>query len=487
MLANICSMMSGTSFVNLLTSSKRIYKKDTFVLEALKVRPDLVNSLFEGTIESLPRIFQNPRVLASTKALDFSDLDLQDVSLPQVLGPFTGLQELDLSQVEGLHRKDFLSLKPFPNLREFILDGEEELDDKALGHITKMMPNLRILSLKECWRITAKGVQQLASLKQLEELDLENVHNIDDEAFHILATNLTNLRKLDIQDCTHITNVGYRSLVYLQELREIDFYCEGMGNSQDDDFVQFVVQLPHLEKLNFYCSHDITFKGFCLLSSLKQPELFELILGGMAIDDESLDHIAKNLTNLRKLDISDCYQLTSHGYQAVAFLKDLRELDVSDSEASEEGYEHGVDDDALRKIAQLSHLEELNLGYCKKITPKGFEVLASLKNLRVLHLSGTNVDDESLRYIALHLPYLRVLHLDSESITFKGIESLASLQSLEKLGLNLYRKDDQFLRAVAMLPNVHSIREHETQLARVNQIRLEKGLTPFQYWSYGDN
>ena len=391
MLAEVGSCMHDDSFMNLLTCSNRIYKKENIRVKTLGVRTELVNRLFRGTVESLPLIFQNPRVLASLKALNLKGRDFREICLSEALAPFTGLQKLDMRGMKGLLRKDYLSFTFRPNLREFYVSefpipeghvqavgNEHPLDDKALGHIVKMMPNLHIFSITACLEISSKGYQLLASLKQLQELYLKNVDKVDDEAFDIIAKSLTNLRKLNLGECRGITVLGCYSIVYLQDLRELDLSLIHVGsmNNVNDVYLQVIVQLPHLEKL-------------CL---------------------------------------SYCEEITSKGMQLLASSKNIRYLDL---------FHTNVDDNALQAIGRLAHLRVLKVANCKNITSNGFELFAKLsssKNLEELYFDGAKVNDAAFRYIPTHFPNLKYLGLSlKDASTFGRVgEVYRQLGNLDK-------------------------------------------------------
>lgn len=104
-----------------------------------------------------------------------------------------------------------------------------------------------------------------------------------------------------------------------------------------------------------------------------------------------------------------------------------------------------LDDDALKEIAKISTLTELNLGYSanpNKLTDKGIQNLSRLDKLRKLSLANTKITDATLDTL-LNFTLLEDLDLtytgtngEAAGITPDGIRKLKSLKSLQKLNLS---------------------------------------------------
>ena len=77
-------------------------------------------------------------------------------------------------------------------------------------------------------------------------------------------------------------------------------------------------------------------------------------------------------------------------------------------------------------LAQLTQLEKLNLLYCTQITGKGFESLTALTGLQELKLMGDHVDDQVVSQLA-KFQALRELVLLNTRVTGAGIDGLGAL------------------------------------------------------------
>lgn len=117
--------------------------------------------------------------------------------------------------------------------------------------------------------------------------------------------------------------------------------------------------------------------------------------------------------------------ITDAGVANLAGLKQLRELDLSNTEVSDQG---------LAVIAQLPRLETLQLAGTK-ITDEGVAQLAGLKHLRELNLAfNEGISDKSVA--SLSGLNLRVLNLYGTQLGDAGLLGLCDMSQLESLYIN---------------------------------------------------
>jgi hypothetical protein len=93
-----------------------------------------------------------------------------------------------------------------------------------------------------------------------------------------------------------------------------------------------------------------------------------------------------------------------------------------------------IDDDDVRKLADLPGLRCLRLNRARVSDEALAEVLPTLQQLEVLSLSDTRIGNRSLQQLA-HIPSLRDLTLDGVPITDLGLKHLSRLENLERLSL----------------------------------------------------
>ena len=170
---------------------------------------------------------------------------------------------------------------------------------------------------------------------------------------------------------------------------------------------------------------ELSFDGYQISAEtlkwvVAQPKLRVLDLTRCELPEDwsAIVADAKFLTDLTLTETTT----TNADLEDVAKLKDLRFLDVSNTQVTSDG---------LRSLSSLP-ITELGL--------TGLKLHASLKELqqfsrlRRLYVDGTNLADEMAEWIAL-LPELRLLHAGHTKLTTEGVRSLSQIKTLRELGL----------------------------------------------------
>lgn len=196
----------------------------------------------------------------------------------------------------------------------------------------------------------AELTRQIKENPGMTELRLEGCRSLTDEHLRLLAA-LPRLTHLTICGCSKITGSG---LKYLPSLK--------------------------------YLTLDrgaISFDSLPALSSL-----YGLNITNSIITDTELYRLTRNMTALEQLKIDECSNITDEGIsQSITHLTSLKDLHLEDC---------NITDKSLEKISALSHLTQLNLRGCSKITDKGLEHLAQLPSLQVLNCTNCNVTIKGL-------------------------------------------------------------------------------------------
>ncbi len=93
-------------------------------------------------------------------------------------------------------------------------------------------------------------------------------------------------------------------------------------------------------------------------------------------------------------------------------------------------------DEDLRRLAELTELEELTLEYRHALTDRGLRYLTSLENLRSLNLSRTSINGMGINYLVA-LDQLRELDLSScHQLTNESMAHVKKLQQITSLRLD---------------------------------------------------
>ena len=133
-----------------------------------------------------------------------------------------------------------------------------------------------------------------------------------------------------------------------------------------------------------------------------------------------------------------------------AVLKGLRDLD------SFTGGGQNLNDDLLSAVLECDKLEKLILAYASA-SPESLSRIGTLKQLKVLVLTGTKVDDQVVRQWT-HLRELRTLHLDNVAITDQSMEWIGGLTNLESLSIEGTRVTATGCRYLEGLKNLKTLR-----------------------------
>lgn len=123
----------------------------------------------------------------------------------------------------------------------------------------------------------------------------------------------------------------------------------------------------------------------------------------------------------------DNQQLTDAVKHHLAAFPRLKELLLKESQAT---------DDCLAKAAQLSHLQKIYCWDARTVTDSGTAHLKRLSRLAVIHLSGSEITDESLRVFGT-MRQLEELSLQRNRFTDRGLAHLKDLKLLRSLAVDL--------------------------------------------------
>jgi len=198
----------------------------------------------------------------------------------------------------------------------------------------------------------------------------------------------------------------------------------GETTSINDQMLSSVSKLHFVHELDLHCDTHVTDSGLVHLSTL--PSLLMLKVPS-ATRDIGLDHCAK-MTSLRKLDLSECPNITDVGIGLLVTgeLQLLEDLDLSKNEQ--------LSDTACMHLRTLPNLQKLNLLDCHLLTDTSLEYLSEINALTVLELSGcTKIGDAGMVHLS-KLTCLKTLYLARcNKITADlGFNRLVKLTKLQK-------------------------------------------------------
>ncbi|MFN9000583.1 MAG: leucine-rich repeat domain-containing protein [Holosporales bacterium] len=217
-------------------------------------------------------------------------------------------------------------------------------------------------------------------------------------------------------------------------------------------------ELPHLTTLKFdakYLSRELYREILSACTDVKKliwhryypsvygDDFFEKWQGLTHVDliesslpEATLMKLVQNSGNLEALGIRGIKALKPEEFTHLAKLKNLKDLDLSQT---------SVNDDALEAIvAGCAALEHLNLRYCLGLS-MSFSALPKLSHLRALNVAGTALSAHELALLAEgeHAGQIRELDLTKiETIQADAFKVLGSMDNLQRLKLSMTKIND---------------------------------------------
>ena len=283
--------------------------------------------------------------------------------------------------------------------------------------------------------VTPAGLERLASASRIGQLELSG-DNIDD-------TLVKSLPKLPLQGQLglygeRLTNAGIEPVSKCLQLTSIS-----LGGNLGNDSLEHLTGLPKLQRVSL--GKHFTRGAFDVLARLagltnldaseldpdlddlkKLPKLQTLSLMGRKYDDEAARTIADTFTSLDSAYLRFT-SITNAGVQHLSRLKNLKILTLDDSL---------VDDGMADSIRKMKQLTWLSVGDCA-VGDDTVAALSECPEMWYVFLVHTRVSDKGLA----HLPKLKkplALYLsECKSVTDTSVKSLAQLPDSPNLHINL--------------------------------------------------
>ncbi|XP_050533623.1 TATA element modulatory factor-like [Daktulosphaira vitifoliae] len=156
------------------------------------------------------------------------------------------------------------------------------------------LPNLTVLSLSGCSKITDDGIELIAeNLPKLQILDLSWCPRVTDAALEYIACDLVGLEQLVLDRCIHITDIGIgyiSTMICLQAL--FLRWCSQLRNFS----IQHLCGMRHLRILSLAGCHLLTSSGLSSLIQMRNLEELELTNCAGA-SPELLEYLREHLSS----------------------------------------------------------------------------------------------------------------------------------------------------------------------------------------------
>jgi hypothetical protein len=372
------------------------------------------------------------------------------------------------------------------------LDSGGQMTDSGLARVSRLR-GLTRLNLDGCQRLSDDGLLHLASMPQLEDLDLSGYHSpLTDRGLAVLE-HLPALRHFQLCWPQRVTDAGVAHLGRCRQLESVNL----LGTHTGDGAIRALAGHERLSTLR--TGRQVTDAGLPLLSeipafrtwqggdpsyALMSPDAgpTHLLLDG-PFTDQGLAALA-GLTGLFGLTFFwHVSAMTPAGLEALAALPRLGFLGCQDALCNDDAMRHIATIPGLRMLmaqgtvatdagfASLSRsttLEYLWGRECPNLRSEGFRVLAAMPSLRGLAVSCLQVDDAALSLLP-QFPALR--ELMPMDVTDDGFRHVGRCTGLERLWCMYCRETGD--AATAELAGLTELRTYYAGKTRITDRSME--------------
>ncbi|CAG5958170.1 unnamed protein product [Menidia menidia] len=350
------------------------------------------------------------------------------------------LQYLSLAYCCRFTDKGFLYLttgKGCRNLIHLNLSGCTQITLNGFRHISVGCPSLREVVINDmptltdgCILLTDVGWKALcSSSKGLCRLHTAGCPRITDQGLRSVAT-LKNLQYLDISLCSRVSDVGIQYLVdgcSANKLHELNVsHCPQITDISVRRIAQRLCKLYHLNLS--YCGRltNLAVEG------LSGSSVCSLDITGCNIEDQGLAALEK--IHLRKIVLAECLYVTDIGIEKLCKnARDLEVVDVSHCVA--------LSDAAIRAISFYCRgLVTLQMSWCPKMTDMAVQYLTiGSQYLQELDVSGcTFLTDRTPRHLERICPPLASIKMNC----CRGISRAAAIKLQTRVSYWEHSSDD---------------------------------------------
>lgn len=198
-----------------------------------------------------------------------------------VLGKLDALKQLNLSDCVQIDGTGFGSWGV--NLHHNVEKEEEDNNARC---------RLENLQLQGCIGISDQGLEAVAQLKSLRELNLKHCKHAGDEGLQALAASLSRLTSLSLQGMAGVTDKGVGHLAKLKSLRELE--------------LQFCWQFSE--------------GALCRLTVCNQLSHLNLMYSWQGVTDAALETLVSGMPCLVSLNVLGCHRLSARAKADAAHL-----------------------------------------------------------------------------------------------------------------------------------------------------------------------
>ena len=236
---------------------------------------------------------------------------------------------------------------------------------------------LTTLGLAESRGLTSECFSALAYAPAITDLDLSLNTFVADEGLTLIASRVTALTALDISGCGLVTDKGVESIASLKELRLLDL--SGNLLVTDASIITLSDGCPRLSSLKCMLMPALSGKSIQAVGG-KCQELRVLDVSYVAlVSDIALRSVVRCCKGLVDLNLAWCESLSKSSFTYIAqFCHALENLNVSATKIG--------DEEILAIMDKCGRLLELSIIDCRNITPTGIDTVLSQAKAASRHI-----------------------------------------------------------------------------------------------------
>ncbi|XP_033726295.1 F-box/LRR-repeat protein 17-like [Pecten maximus] len=238
--------------------------------------------------------------------------------------------------------------------------------DRLLTAIGGHCHNLRDIHMELCFRITDKGLEDLAvGCPKLESVHISQCQNVGNKGLAQLAEHCPLLDSISVDSCAKIRDEGIIALANgCSEIRIINLHSCSIG----DMGAYQLKNLKFLQTLDLSGSNELSLQTVSVITqNCTKLECLNLSLK-RNVDDGYIEMVARHCTQLRKLYCVSC-TITDTGLEFLGrYSQRLEHLDI--------GWCHAVTDAGVQFVSEnCPALRYIGLIRCDQVTAEGIEDL----------------------------------------------------------------------------------------------------------------
>lgn len=382
---------------------------------------------------------------SNLEELSLSNCDIEDKTLISITNSCKKINTLDLKLCHNVTVPGLIKAVKQLNLKNLILYHTPKYRDsnslfsislKGLESIFSSNPHIEKLSFSCLVQFHDLGVA-FEKMTKLRELDLRS-SGIKDEDLYTISIFCSNIQKLNLSNCFYLTSEGIaKSLKNIPDLEELSL----PSNIQVPDFKVIIKSCQKIKYLNLNNSQLLMEEDFKEVAKL--TSLSKLFISYTRINNAAFLAIAQSCQQMTSIHFLNCTTLTGEGIaSALKLLPNLNEIEFEDANMN------GKDFLQISEVRAFKNIRELNLVSYKNLTGGEIaKVLTDVKDLEVINLSETNIDDAGLLAIAWSIQKsVNTLYLrECLNLTGKGIAQAIKLFNkliVLDLGSNNFDNDE---------------------------------------------